>query len=89
MPKKHRDFIDYVKSNINLKLIMSEINDPEINSLYNQCVDKISKFRKIHFKWVDVYIIKMIPTNNYLNGKGTGGTDLKEFLKKSVDETKS
>lgn len=80
MPKGHRKFLDelsaqplvreYVKSSSNIELIRS----------YNKAVEALSSFRKMHFGIVHSYIIQFVPTGDD-SAQGTGGTNLREFLK--------
>lgn len=84
MPLKHRQFIEYVKENINISGFIDENKDEiDLKNSFNLCIREITMFRKLHWGLVHDYIISFIN-----NGKGTGGTDLKTFLKVTLDETK-
>lgn len=86
MPNKHKNFINFVKSNIKIYEIIKTFDDTKINCLFNECIKSLEKFRTLHYGIVHRYIIKMIPTGAD-GAKGTGGTELSSFLKQSIKET--
>lgn len=87
MPREHREFIGYVKENINAKQIIG--NNEMLIGKYNECLNKIKQFRQIHFGIVGKYILKMMPKTKEVDGvKGTGGTNLSSFLSQSIKETR-
>lgn len=92
MPKKHRDFVQFVKDNINIDHYIITCDEPEIHSqlksLYDMCITELAVFRKVHFGLVTRYILRMMPKTIDDEGvKGTGGTELNNFLKTSIAET--
>lgn len=84
MPQKHQDFIQYVRNNCNLKSHLEKNKNDEIKEVFNKCLNKMDRFRKIHMGLVHSYIIEMSKSEN---SKGTGGTDLNGFLKNSINDT--
>ncbi len=105
MPQKHKEFIDLVRSDINIKqYIENETFDKNqidvMQTLYSECIGELYKFRQVHYKLVENYIIKMkknactddsgMKKNASTDDseiKGTGGTDLGKFLNASMKET--
>jgi indoleamine 2,3-dioxygenase len=96
MPEKHRDFVNYVKHHIPIWKFVKESDD--CLAEFNEIVATIAKFRKLHMALVHRYIIRMVSTNtsdpvepssedSTQSEKGTGGTELKTFLKTSIEET--
>jgi len=88
MPKEHTEFIEFVKNNIKFKDYVSSVNDTMLNESFNTCLTNLTKFRKLHLGLVYDYIKHFVKQNNYLAGKGTGGTDLMPFLSTAINETR-
>ena len=86
MPDKHRKFINFIKSNLHIDLIVKNLNDIRCNFLFNTSVKLLERFRMLHYGLVYKYIIKMDKTS-LDEIKGTGGTNLTTFLKQSIKET--
>ena len=86
MPKAHRNFIEYV-SQLNLEEKVKNTGKKELINQYKMCVKRLSTFRQAHFAIVQKYVVKYIDKNDYLSGKGTGGTDLNKFLKDIINDT--
>lgn len=84
MPKKHKDFINYVEKNINVRTLIDD--DPKLLEIYQSCVNTITTFRNLHYGLIHQYIIKMSSSQED-NLKGSGGTELSKFLKTSIRET--
>jgi indoleamine 2,3-dioxygenase len=59
-------------------------DDSELKSVYKKCVKKLSEFRSKHFAIAHKYVVRMCNAGVV---KGTGGEDLKRFLKTARDET--
>jgi len=95
MPDKHREFINFVKDNINIRTIVESSNNPQLTSIYNDCLSELKKLRLVHRGIAELYIQKMIQLNEGSTTKspdelkGTGGTTIAEFLTKAIDETGS
>ena len=99
MPIKHLEFLEYVeKINTFPEFVRNyyvddenDINDQndiiEIKDRIQKCVKKLQSFRLIHMGFATKYIIGMMPDEND-NQKGTGGTNLKQFLSEIIEETK-
>lgn len=102
MPKRHRDFITFVKQNKCIPTLAESSknsgsdSDMKIVTQYSEVIEALTKFRRVHFATVHTYILANINANSkdgeaddgINKGKGTGGTDLKTFLKGSIKETK-
>lgn len=88
MPETHRDFVEFVNQNINIRDYISVKKDKDLESLYNDCVNSLVKFRMAHRGIVGSYVIKMKQGKDHFGNKGTGGTELQTFLQTSIDETK-
>lgn len=88
MPKSHREFIQYVKDNLNIKQFVEEYNDSQLNNILENCIKNLVQFRKLHYDLVTNYIIKQKNKQDKdSETKGTGGTLLKKFLKSAIKET--
>lgn len=90
MPDKHRKYLEKMETRINMrefleKLIKISFDYKQLMPLYNECVDLIADFRKVHKGVVAEYIIQQMPKN--VDGTGTGGTPLQTYLREKVDET--
>lgn len=59
-------------------------DDSELKSAYKRCVKKLSEFRSKHFAIAHKYVVRMANAGVV---KGTGGEDLKRFLKTAREET--
>jgi len=80
MPKKHREFLFLFNKSIvdNKKIILND----KFTSLYNMCIDEFTKLRITHWSVIGIFIMPFLN-----DGRGTGGTDLKEFLSNMKKET--
>jgi indoleamine 2,3-dioxygenase len=89
MPEKHKNFINYVKTNTNIKEVA--LANSTSREAYDLCIVNLMSFRKCHYAIVNTYILKYMNNNTDANKsepvKGTGGTDLKSFLTKAMSET--
>ncbi len=100
MPVKHKDFIEFVKNNINISRYVGATNDKDLTKMFDVCIATVTKFRQLHFGLVHSYIIKMAKKDKEDDGdvvseseltdseKGTGGTELGSFLKTAINETR-
>jgi len=102
MPKAHREFILYVKGNINIIDYVKYVNSDDLNEAYDGVIKTMEKFRDIHYGLVRRYIIKMLYDELKENDptfkmtlrqlestiEGSGGTLLQEFLQGALRNTK-
>lgn len=108
MLRSHREFIRYVKDNIDIKSYVIQSNSVELIQKFDRVVELVTTFRARHRGIVYRYVISnskdsidsirsdQIESNPNVSeaddgvnkGKGTGGTDLKTFLSKSIEETR-
>lgn len=86
MPEKHRNLINFIKSNANIKEYISLSTDIEEKQLYKEVIHQLTNFRKAHFGLVKDYILAFTKDKNV---RGTGGTKLEKFLKTAIKETQN
>ncbi len=87
MPKKHREFIEFVKTNISIKKLICEYDADGSNSgLYQNCLTNLMIFRGCHMNIVKEYILSQIP-KECSGVTGTGGTNLITFLNDTIKTT--
>ena len=89
MPPKHRSFLETLDEGGHLlrALVMEHRGDHrELGSRYDDAVLALDSFRKTHFEIAVRYITRQAPEPH--EAKGTGGTELRTFLKKTREETK-
>lgn len=94
MPEKHKHFIVFVEAFAQIKKKV-DMSNQAVFALFNECVDLLQRFRIFHYKFAQDYIIEMqkmdaaAMNQNATNQKaiGSGGTELEEFLQKSIKET--
>jgi len=88
MPGKHREFVNYIKQNINLEAISKQLN---LDSEYKECIKSLVLFRSIHLSIVHKYILQQVQNHNQNVDThkilGTGGTPLVEFLNETITES--
>jgi len=88
MPKTHREILEKLAEEMDefkLSDYVYESPNDSLRDIYKKCVDLLAKFRAKHMEIAHKYITKMIPKN--VNAVGTGGEDIKEFLKTAKNET--
>ena len=102
MPKKHRSFLDYLKANPRpLRTFVMDRNDEALSIAFNRAVLGLKEFRDAHMIIAALYVLgparRAEKRRLELNGvssaprqpmKGTGGTDLVQFLKETRNRTK-
>ncbi len=89
MPPSHRAFLETLDEGGPLlrSLVTEHCGDhPRLAERYDGAVRALDSFRKTHFEMAVRYIARQAPEHQV--AKGTGGTDLKTFLKKTREETK-
>lgn len=82
MPAKHRAVIDAFDADVDLREYVLETGDSELEAAFNECIDELQRFRKVHFGQVIQYIRAQTGEST-----GTGGTDYTEFLSGMSEET--
>jgi indoleamine 2,3-dioxygenase len=90
MPPKHREFMEVLEKNSEVKKIIKE--SAKLTSLYNDCLEEIRAFRAMHLEYAGTYIFKQAQIKNPFGRggstiTGTGGTPFMAYLKKHRDET--
>ena len=87
MPPKHRQFIVDIESGPSIRqfVIDHKPTDPTLSDLYNNCVEELMNFRKLHLVIAAQYILQQAPKEQ----KGTGGTNFVHFLKNIETQTKT
>ena len=90
MPPKHREFMEVLEKNSQVKKIINGSN--KLTSLYNDCLEEIRAFRAMHLEYAGTYIFKQAQIKNPFGRggstiTGTGGTPFMAYLKKHRDET--
>ena len=90
MPPKHREFMEVLEKNSQIKKIIS--GSKKLTSLYNDCLEEIRAFRAMHLEYAGTYIFKQAQIKNPFGRggstiTGTGGTPFMAYLKKHRDET--
>jgi indoleamine 2,3-dioxygenase len=82
MPGGHRDYLLLVREKCRLHDYVGE--DEELKKAYDKCLTSLVKFRRGHFGLASKYIMEKAPGENGV--KGTGGTDLKNFLNEIITD---
>ena len=90
MPPKHREFMEVLEKNSQIKKIIS--GSKKLTSLCNDCLEEIRAFRAMHLEYAGTYIFKQAQIKNPFGRggstiTGTGGTPFMAYLKKHRDET--
>lgn len=82
MPPKHRAFLDAVKQGPSIRAyILARQNDSDLREAYNNCVEQLERFRRLHLEYAAAYIQRQHersaanPTD-----VGTGGTPFMRYL---------
>eukprot|EP00929_Paragymnodinium_shiwhaense_P067893 TRINITY_DN34126_c0_g1_i1.p1 TRINITY_DN34126_c0_g1~~TRINITY_DN34126_c0_g1_i1.p1 ORF type:complete len:531 (+),score=93.90 TRINITY_DN34126_c0_g1_i1:78-1595(+) len=109
MPAKHREYLELLKTQEPLravlqrwrKMVCPDVTVAEIDrmiDLFNECIDALVRFRRIHFRHVNSHILmpksqEASRSSGCMGGaaigpaKGTGGSPLEEFLMNTVNAT--
>ena len=86
-PPKHRDFIDEVRAASKVRQTVADTKDPSLTEAYNECLEKLTRFRTRHLEYAASYINKQSRgTAGNATDVGTGGTPFMKYLKKHRDE---
>ncbi len=91
MPTTHREFLHHLEQTSQLRQYIIEHSQsaPDLQDLFNHCIDRIVHFRNTHLNYAANYIHKQsqtCPANP--NSTGTGGTPFMRYLRKHLEETK-
>lgn len=78
MPRDHRVFIEWLEKMPDFKAMADD-------TAFNQVLDAMAGFRKVHFAWADEYINQH--TDDPRGTGGTGGTPYIPWLQQLIDET--
>lgn len=88
MPAEQREFLESIERTANLReYVLSNKDHAALKQVYNDCIELIAQFRKIHLHYAAVYINKQVQTSKANPTEtGTGGTPFMQYLKKHLDE---
>ncbi|KAK7822998.1 hypothetical protein U0070_025815 [Myodes glareolus] len=90
MPPAHRNFLRSLESGPSVREFVMSRGNEDVRNAYNNCVQGLVSLRKFHLEIVRTYIVK--PSSNQQHGgenRGTGGTNLMEFLKSVMKATEN
>ena len=86
-PPRHREFIDEVRAASTVRQTVAEAKDPSLTEAYNECLERLTRFRTRHLEYAASYISKQSRgTAGNATDVGTGGTPFMKYLKKHRDE---
>jgi indoleamine 2,3-dioxygenase len=77
MPRRHRLYIEQVAR-------MPSIKRTEYREPFNEILDNLIEFRKVHYGWANEYIHKRVT-----DPRGTGGTPYMQWLNQMIVETEA
>jgi indoleamine 2,3-dioxygenase len=97
MPLRHRQYLSLLEAAIppydksfkpdpvkyDIRSNMLKLDNKDVNTVYNQCIEQLWEFRDQHFTYAVDYIHKKVT-----NPTGTGGTPYMKWLQELRDETK-
>jgi len=88
MPEPHRRFIEAIEQGPSVRdwALSEGARYPQMRERYGACVSELERFRTTHFELAVRYITKQAPAPD--TARGTGGTDLRTFLRTTRDETR-
>ena len=89
-PPQHRRFIDDVRARSTVRAAVRKLGDAALIERYNDCVEKLARFRTRHLEYAATYINKQ-QRDHEGNAVdiGTGGTPFMKYLKKHRNETQA
>ena len=87
MPREHRQFLEDLEAQPDIKLYIEgtpdEVKEP-LKGAFNACLKGVEGFRSKHIQMVVSYILAQ---SNKTAEKGTGGSGIVDLLKTSRTET--
>lgn len=98
MPPAHRNFLQSIGSKPSVRDFIRSKNDDKLKEAYNNCVSAMISLRNYHLSIVGKYIVgparelfkgKQTSEGAEAENKGTGGTNIMEFLKTVKYRTES
>lgn len=89
-PPAHRSFVDATRAASHLRAFIKASDNPVLRELYNDCVEKLARFRTRHLEYAASYIAKQSKDSaGNDTDVGTGGTPFMKYLKKHRDEAQA
>lgn len=86
-PPEHRRFIDDIRTSSKLREHIQQTESAALKSLYNDCIENLTRFRTRHLEYAASYINKQSRGGSgNTSDVGTGGTPFMKYLKKHRDE---
>lgn len=86
-PRPHRRFIDDVRASSRVRKAVKGIDHARLTDAYNECLDRLTRFRTRHLEYAASYINKQARGRaGNATDIGTGGTPFMKYLKKHRDE---
>lgn len=89
MPPGHRRFVEELALGESIYDFVQthKAESPQLAAVFNQCIDELDEFRKIHMEIAVRYVLKAAKEGE--DGLGTGGTSFVPFLSEVRKETKA
>ena len=84
MPRIHREFIEWSRGHNVRKYVLGHAKNTGLKGIYNDCLNALLSFRKLHVEIVKIYIFQHSGNPDQL---GTGGTVYLDWLQRLADET--
>ena len=90
MPPQHVAFIEAVEKGPSVRDFVRAVKNPNLISVFNECVEIVADFRAKHLEYAGTYIhAQAQATPGNPSAVGTGGTPFMVYLRKHRDETRS
>lgn len=89
MPPQHRFFLEATEAGPSTRdFVTANLAEPQLEQIYNQCVEWVEKFRTKHLEYAVSYIANQAQRDaSNPSQVGTGGTPFVQYLTKHRDET--
>lgn len=89
MPPQHRFFLEATEAGpLTRDFVAANVAEPNLEAIYNQCVEWVEKFRTKHLEYAVSYIANQAQRDaSNPSQVGTGGTPFVQYLTKHRDET--
>lgn len=98
MPPAHQDFLCFLETGPSVREFVVSKDDAGLQETFDQCVEALVSLRSYHLQIVTKYIVipaSQKPRENEMaeeptgqENRGTGGTDIMNFLKTVRNTTK-